>query len=74
VKHLDNELRRKLWALADQWEAEDHVEPGSYFADQLRQVLTYPAATEADEAELVKTYGKTSEQLADEAEAGYEHP
>jgi len=25
--------------LCDKWEAEDHVEPGSYFADQLREVL-----------------------------------
>jgi hypothetical protein len=29
-------------------------------------------ATEADEAELIEAYGMTSEQLADEAEAGYD--
>ncbi len=75
MTHPDNELRRRLWALADEWESR----PGTTFAKkvdedfvrELRQALTYPEATEADEAALQAAYGKTADELADEAETGW---
>jgi hypothetical protein len=36
----ENGQTTALEQLADTWEREDHVEPGSYFADQLRKALT----------------------------------
>jgi hypothetical protein len=66
------ELRRKLWELAKKWELDDST--GTQCVYDLRQVLTYPMATEEDEAEVQRAYGKTTEQLADEAEAGYALP
>lgn len=72
------ELRRKLWELADQWDRQaeasslrPYATAKNNCARRLREALTYPAATEADEAALVQTYGKTSDELADEAERGY---
>jgi hypothetical protein len=70
------ELRRKLWELADRWERQaadpmvgiNTAHTLRECASQLRGALTYPLATEADEQELQRTYGKSSEQLADEAE------
>ena len=75
-RHPDNELRRRLWMLADEWDKVliDPVTDHNFrvAAQELRKALTYPAATEADEAELVTRYGKTSDELADEAEKGHD--
>lgn len=84
MTHPDNELRRRLWALAAVWDEQAVGREGSGFpalqaaatiwrvaAKELRQALTYPEATEEDEAALRAAYGKTSEELADEAERGY---
>lgn len=68
--HPDNELRRTLWALADKWDRGGGLIEREC-AEELRAALTYPAATEADEEQLLRTFGKTSDELADEAEAGW---
>lgn len=71
----ERELRRKLWELAKEWELTGmQVMEGPYMrcATDLRKALTYPAATAADEEQLQRTFGKSSDELADEAERGYE--
>lgn len=68
-RHPDNELRRTLWALADKWDRGGGLIEREC-AGELRAALTYPAADQADE-QLLRIFGKTSDELADEAEAGY---
>lgn len=72
-------LRRRLWDLADKWnergrDEEKRGNPRARMlfdcAEDLHEALAYPAATEADEQALRATYGKTSDELADEAEKG----
>ena len=66
-RHEDRELRKQLWGLVVDWgkEKSDPVTEHALgaAAKELRVILTYPEAETADEA---------TEELADEAEAGYE--
>lgn len=80
--HEDNELRRQLWRLADNWDATAEgkccgpvtAEVSTALglcAGRLREILTYPVATDEDEARVQRIFGKSSDELADEAEEGY---